>query len=88
MLIITHRHSHHHHHHHQSPPSPPPVGKIDSDLGKFMIAAATVHDILLWLLVTVLFGLVDSPDNWAGQSAHPPPSPNLTRAFMLKFCYK
>lgn len=32
-----------------------------------MIAAATVHDILLWLLVTVLFGLVDSPENWAGK---------------------
>ena len=43
------------------------MGKIDSDLGKFMIAAATIHDILLWLLVTVLFGLVDSPENWAGK---------------------
>eukprot|EP00668_Euglena_longa_P036915 GGOE01047493.1.p1 GENE.GGOE01047493.1~~GGOE01047493.1.p1 ORF type:complete len:407 (-),score=98.51 GGOE01047493.1:498-1718(-) len=43
------------------------LGKLETDLGILMIACATVHDVLLWLLITLIFGLAGGPDNWAGK---------------------
>eukprot|EP00668_Euglena_longa_P007350 GGOE01008801.1.p1 GENE.GGOE01008801.1~~GGOE01008801.1.p1 ORF type:complete len:417 (+),score=111.71 GGOE01008801.1:488-1738(+) len=43
------------------------LGKLETDLGILMIACATVHDVLLWLLITLIFGLAGGSDNWAGQ---------------------
>eukprot|EP00667_Euglena_gracilis_P003143 EG_transcript_3147 len=43
------------------------IGQLESDLGILMIACATVHDVLLWLLITLISGLANASDNWAGK---------------------
>eukprot|EP00667_Euglena_gracilis_P007696 EG_transcript_7782 len=42
------------------------IGQLQSDIGILMIGCATVHDVVLWLLITLIFGLAGGPDNWAG----------------------